>query len=229
MKIKINNVEIYYEVHGEGQPMLLVHGNGESHKIFDQAVKVLSKKYKCYIVDSRGHGQSTNVKEFHYQDMADDMTTFMEILDLREVIFYGFSDGGIIGLLTAMQSDRLAHLIVSGANIHPYGVSEKLYKSMRFVNRFKRDPKVTLMLTEPMISKSMLEKIKVPTLVLAGEHDVILEEHTKKMASMIPNSRCQILKGEGHGSYIVHKKRIATLILTYLKFMQEKDDQDYDR
>ncbi len=223
MKININNVELYYEVHGDGQPMILVHGNGEDHTIFDKAVEVLSKRYTCYIVDSRGHGKSSKIREFHYQDMADDMVAFMDALDLRDVIFYGFSDGGIIGLLVAMNTDRLSHLIVSGANIHPFGVSERLYKSMRFFNRFMRDPKVTLMLAEPMISKSMLANIKVPTLVLAGEHDVILEDHTRHFAALIPNAKCRILKGEGHGSYIVHKKRIATLILTYLKYMEDHD------
>lgn len=222
MYITVNNIKLYYEVSGQGSPMLLVHGNGENHTIFDKAVEVLEKYHTCYVVDSRGHGKSQKVKEFHYQDMADDMVAFMDALDLRDVIFYGFSDGGIIGLLTAIGTDRLSHLIVSGANIHPHGVSEKLYRSMSFVNFFKRDPKVTLMLTEPMISKTMLEAIKVPVLVLAGEHDVILEEHTKTFAKMIPEARCQILKGEGHGSYIVHKKKIARLILTYLTFMKER-------
>ena len=63
MYITVNNMNLYYEVVGSGTPLVMIHGNGESHDIFDKAVEVLSKHYTCYLPDSRGHGKSQQVTE----------------------------------------------------------------------------------------------------------------------------------------------------------------------
>ena len=73
MYIDINNVKLYYDVVGTGSPLILIHGNGESHEIFDEAVKLLSEHFTCYLLDSRGHGQSQKVSEYHYADMAEEL------------------------------------------------------------------------------------------------------------------------------------------------------------
>ena len=52
----INGIDLYYETHGSGRPLLMVHGNGEDHTIFDTAVDELKEHFTCYVVDSRGHG-----------------------------------------------------------------------------------------------------------------------------------------------------------------------------
>ena len=103
MYIDINNVKLYYDVVGIGSPLILIHGNGESHEIFDEAVKLLSEHFTCYLLDSRGHGQSQKVSEYHYADMAEDVYQFIQALSLHNITFYGFSDGGIIGLLLASR------------------------------------------------------------------------------------------------------------------------------
>ena len=68
MFINVNNIRLYYEKHGEGDPLILLHGNEENHFIFDEAVEKLKKYYTVYTLDSRGHGQSEKVKEYHYQE-----------------------------------------------------------------------------------------------------------------------------------------------------------------
>ena len=70
-----------------------------------------------------------------------------------------------------------------------------------------------MMLEEPNISKEMLNRIEIPTVVLAGERDVIKEKHTRLIANSIKNSKLQILKGEDHGSYIIHSEKVAEIIL----------------
>ena len=117
MVANVNGVELFYEVSGAGRPLVMVHGNGEDHTIFDEAAEYLQQRYTCYRIDSRGHGQSSPVSELHYADMAGDVIAFLEQLDLQNVIFYGFSDGGIVGLLAAAESKRITTLIVSGANL----------------------------------------------------------------------------------------------------------------
>ena len=213
MWINVNGIKMYYEVHGSGRPLIMVHGNSEDHNIFYDSRVLLSKHFTVYTVDSRGHGHSTRVEELHYDDMADDMIAFMDQLDLRDVIFYGFSDGGIIGLLAAMKSDRISMLITSGANLTPAGVMAPFRIIAKAAYAVTKDPKMKLMLDEPDISTDELAQIKVPTVVMAGEKDLVLERETAKIAMSIPGAKLRIIPGEGHGSYIVHKSRIADIIM----------------
>ena len=159
MTIRVNGVELYYETLGEGRPLLMAHGNGEEHSIFNEAAQVLKDRFTCYLIDSRGHGQSSPVKEYHYDDMAQDMIELMEQLDLQNVAFYGFSDGGIIGLLAASRCSRITDLIVSGANTDPNTVRTWLWLIIRINYLLKKDPLMALMLREPHIPDEELKKI----------------------------------------------------------------------
>ena len=212
MIAKVNGVELYYEKTGQGRPLLLVHGNSEDHSIFNEAAAVLKKDFCCYAVDSRGHGRSSRVRTLHYEDVAADMTALIEALDLRDVIFYGFSDGGIVGLLAASRCDRITTLIVSGANLNPKGVKRWLRTAIWGMNILRPDDRLALMLREPSISDDRLRAIRARTLVLAGSGDLILPQETRHIASAVPGARLRILQGEDHGSYIVHSTKIAGLI-----------------
>ena len=66
MTAHVNGIDLYYEMTGSGRPLVMVHGNGEDHTIFDEAVGLLKDRFACCCVDSRGHGQSTQVSELHY-------------------------------------------------------------------------------------------------------------------------------------------------------------------
>ncbi|MCQ2965694.1 MAG: alpha/beta hydrolase [Alphaproteobacteria bacterium] len=218
MKIQLNNIELFYEVSGQGSPLILVHGNGENHKIFNKAVALLSQKHTCYVLDSRNHGQSTKTKTISYTDMADDVITFIEKLGLTNVNYYGFSDGGIIGLLCAIKkTDIFSKMIISGANLSPSGVKENVVKIIKIFSWiFRKNINLKMMLKEPNIPVSDLSKITFPTLVLAGENDVIKQEHTQLIANNIKGAKLMILPKEGHGSYIVHKTKIADLISQFI-------------
>ena len=152
------------------------------------------------------------MRTLHYEDMAADMTALIEALDLRDVIFYGFSDGGIVGLLAASRCDRITTLIVSGANLNPKGVKRWLRTAIWGMNILRPDDRLALMLREPSISDDRLRAIRARTLVLAGSGDLILPQETRHIASAVPGARLRILQGEDHGSYIVHSTKIAGLI-----------------
>ena len=216
MIVSVNGIDLYYEKTGEGRPLVLVHGNGEDHTIFNEAVAYLKDHYACYCVDSRGHGQSTPVDTYHYTDMAEDMVAFLEELDLRDVAMYGFSDGGIIGLIAAARTPRITSLIVSGANTEPEGVDAEWRGVFRLDWESFHNPLARLMLLEPHISDDDLRRITVPTLVLAGEHDLIIEEHTRHIAATIPHAELRILEHEDHGSYIEHSEKIGKILHAFL-------------
>lgn len=217
MTITVNGVTLYYEVIGSGKPLLLVHGNGEDHTIFNEAVQVLKEHFTCYLVDSRSHGKSSKVKRLHYRDMAADYIAFIQALNLKDVTFFGFSDGGILGLLMGATSNLLDTIIVSGANTRPDTVDPKAQRVMKLLYFFTRGDKFRLMLKEPDITAEELGKIQAKTFVLAGSKDLVLRSDTDYIAASIPGAVERILDGETHGSHIVHSTKIANIILELTK------------
>lgn len=217
MLINANNITINYEIYGQGSPIILLHGNGESLEIFDKLIEKLQATHTIYAIDSRCHGKSENTDTISYNLMADDIIAFIKKLNIKKPVLYGFSDGGIIGLLIAIQEPNLlSRLIISGANITP----DALTKSTRFFTKliyfFTNSKLVKMMLHEPNISLEELQKISIPVHVLAGEKDVIKLSHTKLIVDNIKNSTLEIVSGESHGSYIVHSNKIYEIIKKYL-------------
>ena len=213
MKISVNGVELNYEVMGSGEPLIMVHGNSEDHTIFTEAAGVLKDYYTCYLVDTRSHGKSSKVKRLHYTDMAQDYMEFIKALELKNVTFFGFSDGGILGLLVGIAGNLIDTLIVSGANTYPGAVADKMAKIMKIIYFVTRSDKFRLMLNEPDIRAEDLQKISCKTFVLAGSEDAVKRENTDFIAANIPNSTEMILEGETHTSHIVHSTKIAEIIL----------------
>ncbi|MCM1286003.1 MAG: alpha/beta hydrolase [Acetobacter sp.] len=209
--------KIYYEKTGTGKPLILVHGNKETHKIFDKLIDELKDSFTIYALDSRGHGQSDRVNEYHYADMADDVLRLIEEEGIEKPSFFGFSDGGIIGILCAVKSpDKFDKIIIAGANITVNGLKTVSLLGMKLNYLITRDKLTKMMLKEPNISISSLKKITCPVLVLAGEWDIIKKEHTKLIAKSISNSQLIIFKHKGHGDYIVHNAFTAETIKTFI-------------
>ena len=216
MFCNVNGIELYYEVTGSGDPILLVHGNSESHEIFDHTVPLLKETHTVYTVDSRCHGNSTKTAEISYDLMADDLIALIRKLAIEKPIFYGFSDGGILGLLIAMKEPLLlSKLIISGANLFPYGLNFRTRVSTKLV-AMTGNKLFQMMCDEPQIHPRELRKICVPTVVLAGEKDVVLPNHTALIAEHIKDSILEILPGETHESYIVHSDKLFSVLSRYL-------------
>lgn len=218
MYLKVNGVNLYYDQTGQGEPLVLLHGNGEDHRIFDELVRELSHRFTVYRLDSRGHGKSERVKTIFYDRMAEDTAAFIRELGLERPALYGFSDGGITGLLLAIRyPELLSKLAVSGANLCPEGLKGRCLTLFRISGFFTRSPLTRMMLTEPHIPLNELERVAVPVLVLAGARDIVREAHTREIAAHIPNSRLEILAHETHSSYVVHTPRLAEWLVPFLK------------
>ena len=217
MVVNVNGVELYYEKTGHGRPIILLHGNGESHAIFDVLIKQLSPNYTVYAIDSRDHGKSGKVKSLDYRDMMEDIAAFIRELEIECPILYGFSDGGIIGILLAIKYPwSISKLIISGANTRPDGLKEITALLMKITYFFTRSRKYKLMLTQPNITGAELNTITTPTLVLAGSKDIVKDGHTKSIAENIPGSVLRIVEGENHASYVVHSEKLYGTIAPFL-------------
>ena len=218
MNQKVNGITLYYEKEGQGKSIILLHGNGESHKIYQNLIPALRDQYTVYAIDSRGHGKSTKVKELDYRMMAEDIVGFIKALNIEKPILYGFSDGGIIGLMIAFSYPQLlSKLLISGANVNPEGINTKDKKMFQLIYSLTKSSKYKLMLSQPNISDEELGKISIATLVLAGSHDLIKEEHTRHIAQCIPKSVLQIVEGENHMSYVQNNAKLYKIIKPFLE------------
>ena len=217
--VEVNGVNLHYVAAGEGRPVLLVHGNGESHAIFHVLIRQLvNAGYRVYAPDSRGHGANMPLSEYHYQDMAEDMYQFIQAMGMERPAYYRFSDGGIIGLLLGINHpDAVGIMAVSGTNLSPEGIIASFITENTAANTIKPDPLVTLMLTEPSIDPEDLKTITVPVLVTAGEYDLILPSETDKIAASLPDAVKKIVEGEDHSSYIENSNIIGELFIEFLK------------
>lgn len=203
-------MDIYYEVIGEGFPIVFLHGNNEDHHIFDEAVAVLSKDYQCILIDSRYHGQSVQEGELSYQQMCLDVQNVISELQISAYDVIGFSDGAIVSLMLGMSDQRLQHIVSLGANTKPnqlkwiyrFSLYLELLCLIPFCLYDKKARKTfrlsLLMLKQPQIEYENLKKIHVPTLVMAGEYDMIKQDDTLKIGEAIPYSVVKIIKQGNH-------------------------------
>ena len=214
MYFQTSGANLYYEQSGSGEPLILLHGNGETHKIFDKAIPLLQRSFTVYAIDTRGHGQSSPVSEFHYDEMAEDIYEFITGMGLEKPTVYGFSDGGILALLLAIKHPGLMRrIIVSGVNCNPQGIQTRGFFIMKLFYLFSRSPKFKLMLTEPDITDEMLSSIRIPVFMTAGSKDMVKLAHVQHIGNAIPGCITNIFFKESHGSYIVHSTKIAEHIL----------------
>ena len=208
---------LHYQQWGSGRPLILLHGNGEDLTIFNEAAQVLSERFCVYALDLPGHGRSHRPQVLHYRHIAQAIRSFIRSLGLDKPYLYGFSDGGIIGLMLAIDSPHLlSKLVISGANLEPEGLRLFTRMSTAVRCRLTGSEKAQMMLSEPYISTQSLGSITVPTFVTAGQFDCIKPAHTQLIAASIPGSRLDIFPGQLHGSYVVHSPKIAQYLLSVL-------------
>lgn len=224
MYIKVNGVTLFYKRIGCGPAIILVHGNAQDHRIFHETAQMLKKDYTIYLLDSRSHGKSMVVKSIGYEEMATDVAEFARTLKLQDPYFCGFSDGGIIGLLLGIRYPGLfKKLVLCGANSYPHGIKNWWLKIFAITENVTGDHRRQIIQKEPNITGKELRNISVPTLILAGEKDMVREKHTRYIASKIRNSELRILPGETHGSYIVHSRKLYYIMI---KFLSDSSHQD---
>ncbi len=220
MKIKLfNQVELYYQVKGQGMPLILLHGNGDSHKDLETLGTALAETYKVYLVDSRGHGKSSHHnKEFKYEDLAEDIDLFIRELHLENVNIMGHSDGAIIATLLAIyKNPYLRKIILLGVTLKPEQMKAEWACWIHSEYEKHKHPLFRLMLEEPQIEFEDLEQIDIPALVVAAEDDVMAAENYIEIAKRIPKGKLYIVENEDHMSYVNHTDKFAAKAQEFLK------------
>src|SRR5215471_3970652 len=223
-KFQHDGVELYYEVHGSGEPLLLIHGNGGSNRDLRAQIEYFQKNYQVIAMDSRDQGRSSDsAGKITYEKMTDDQAALLEHLKVGAVNVVGWSDGGIEALLLAIRHPgKVKKLVSMAANLTPQGLHPDavgLIKDMLKDPKIPaRDRKVTeMMLTEPQIKLTELEKITAPALILASDHDMISDQQTLDIFHHIPNAQLQIFANATHMIPFDDPDRFNSTVATFLQ------------
>lgn len=228
--VKIRGFNMYYEVYGKGEPLLIIHGNGGSMAHFAGQVPFFAKKYQVILADSRSQGQSVDDSDsLSFEMMADDLNALLDHLKLDSCYVIGWSDGGINALLLAMRHPKKVKKLAStGANLWPdtTAIFPWLHNMVKHAHdsiaRLPKTPQqnnqrklLRILAYEPHIKTADLKKIQCPALIIAGDHDVIKTGHTVLIAESIPKSYLWILPNSGHSTPIIYRDDFNRVIMDF--------------
>ena len=223
------DISLYYEKRGAGEPLVLLHGNGEDGSYFLHQMEAFSREFLVYALDTRGHGRSPRGSApFTISQFAEDLLAFLDEQGLKRVNLLGFSDGGNIALTFALRHpERVRRLVLNGANLTPRGVKAwvqlPIVLGYQIASRLKSPKARTnaemlgLMVHEPQIPPSELAGLMMPVLVIAGTRDMIREDHTRLMAREIPGARLALIPG----NHFIARRNPAAFNRAVWSFFQE--------
>jgi len=225
------DIQLNYLIAGQGFPLVLLHGNGEDHTYFKHQMGPFSERYQVIAPDTRGHGRSPRGSApFTLEQFAEDLKAFLDSREIRRCHLLGFSDGANIALLFALKyPEYVEKLVLNGADLYPSGVKLPIqipivlgWGLLQVVRRFdkKARPKwelLDLMTTQPHIKPESLSALTMPTLVIAGDRDMIRDRHTRLIARSIPGSELVILPGD----HFIASRRWQAFNPAVLKFLEE--------
>ena len=222
--IKANDIDIYYETYGKGEPLLLLHGNRQSIVHYTFQIPEFSKYFQVIAMDSRGHGKTTDTDTIiTYELMARDVAALIDSLNLESVNIVGWSDGANVGLeLAKAHPEKIKKMVMFAGNykIDEHSViDDKLYETLKnnLINEDSTEWKLTnLLLNYPQLTEVDLQEITVPILVMAGEFDLIKDGHTREMQGYLPNSKLLIAKGANHMMPWEDSETFNDIVLEYL-------------
>jgi pimeloyl-ACP methyl ester carboxylesterase len=215
----VNGIRMYYETYGDpaNQPLLLIHGNGGYIYAERCQIEHFKDRYYVIIADSRFHGKTENgPEELTYDLMAKDYNSLLDFLKIDSVNIIGQSDGGIIGLLMAMNyPKKVKKLVTTAPNLRADKTAlpewyikfnkkdlketdDKINRGNTSDDLFRLRSQINLMVKYPNISNKELAKIKAPVLVMAGDGDIIKLEHILDIYQNIPKAQLLIMPGATH-------------------------------
>jgi pimeloyl-ACP methyl ester carboxylesterase len=224
--VKIKELQMYYEIHGQGQPLVLLHGGGSTiGTTFGRVISDFAKTRKIIAVELQAHGHTKDIdRPLSFEQDADDVYVLLRQLNIERADLIGFSNGGSTAMQVAIRHpEQVRKLIVCSSFFKRDGIYPQVWK---FINEGTLDS-MPMELKEAFLAinndkdalKAMHDKdrqrmidykdwpeeqirsINAETLILIGDADVIKPEHAVEMYRQIPKARLAIIPG-GHGDYL---------------------------
>ena len=241
--VTVRGTQTYYEVAGEGEPLLLLHGGGVTVESWAQQSPALAEHYRVYLPERSGHGRTADREgEASYAGMADETASFMAALGIGAAGVVGWSDGGAVALHLALRHPELVRrLVVIGAHANNDGGSEEglalvdggeeslaalrqmfggLYAALSpdGPEHFEVVLRKWLRMWQegPGIELAELQRIAVPSLVMQGDHDGVLVEHSAAMMRSLPLGQLAVVPGTSHALPLEKPALVNQLLLDFL-------------
>jgi pimeloyl-ACP methyl ester carboxylesterase len=239
---EVNGLHMYYEIHGQGRPILLLHGGIGGISFWSKTLPALAKEHRVIAPEQMGHGRTADLpsRPFSYPQMAEDTAALLAQLGVESVDVVGMSDGGIVGYLLAINHPSLVRrLLTSGSNVDGEGLPppktgevkpEQIPKMFQddyemlspdgpqhygaFINRV-----VAMWRKYPYVERSKLAGIRCSTLIILGDHDFFPVEVGQHIAHAIPGAQLMVVPGAGHGTF---KERPELMNLAVLQFLDSE-------
>lgn len=223
---EVNGLKMYYEVYGQGKPLILIHGGGSTiQSNFEKVIPLFSKNRKVVAVELQAHGRTNDRSAgLSFEQDADDIAILLKNLNIDKADFLGFSNGGTTTLQIVIRHTEIVDKIVLGSMLAKRsGVPAWFWDFMKQAKlenmpeqlkvaykqvapdpndlQVMHDRDAKRMVNFKDIPDEQIESIKVPTLIIIGDKDVITPEHAIELHRQIVNSELAIIPG-GHGEYI---------------------------
>jgi pimeloyl-ACP methyl ester carboxylesterase len=222
----VNGLRMYYEVHGDGAPMVLIHGGGSTiESSFGRILPELSKNHKVIAVELQAHGHTLDIdRPLRFEQDADDVAALLDQLHIEKTDVMGFSNGGTTALQMAIRHPKLVNkLVLCSATYKRSGMPPGFFEgfdhatlammpkplqaaylkanpdSSGLRRMFDRD--VARMKAFKDIPDDEIRAIQAPALILNGDQDVVLPEHAMELFRTLPRAKLAILPGK-HGEYL---------------------------
>lgn len=222
----VNGMKMYYEIHGQGKPLVLIHGGGSTIQTnFEKIIPILAKHRQVIALELQAHGRTNDRNaDLTFEQDADDVATLLKNLKIDKADFFGFSNGGTTTLQIAIRHPELVDKIILGsalakrngvpdwfwgfmANAKLENMPELLkvgYKKVAADTnglQVMHDRDAKRMINFKDIPDEQIKSIKAPALIIIGDKDIITPEHAIELHRQIANSELAIIPG-GHGQYI---------------------------
>ena len=238
--VKLNGIRMYYETHGQGPVLVLLHGGAGDGRQFEKQVPAFEKHFRLIVPDMCAQGRTNDrPAPLTYHAMAEDVIALMDQLGIKRFDIMGWSDGGNTGLdLAIHHPDRLRRLVTFGANFSPNGMNptDMAWDDTATVAAFgdgmregwtKESPEpahyelamtkiIRLWRTLPRFTQAQLHSIQARVLVCAGDHDVIRPAHTKALAHAIPGAQLWIVPNASHSAMQEKPDLVNARVLEFL-------------
>jgi pimeloyl-ACP methyl ester carboxylesterase len=235
----INGLNMYYEIHRSGTPLLYLHGGGlciEAHK---NEINFLSQSYKVIAADRQGQGRTADIdRDISYEEMAIGQLELLKHLMIDSCIVYGNSDGGPVALYMAIKSpETVTKLIVEGTNYHYSGIEDNWTELLESVTpeMYQNDffnalspngseywPTMlsklkNMWLNSPVLTLMEINNIACPVLIIVGDRDMIKIEHTVSLYKAILNASLFIVPSTSHGAMEENPDIVRPVVLNFIK------------
>lgn len=222
----VNGLKMYYEIHGAGTPLVLIHGGGSTiQTTFGQVLHNFAKTHKVIAVEMQAHGRTADIdRPLSFAQDADDIAALLTYLNIGKADVFGFSNGASTTLQFAIRHPERTNKIVVASTFYNRNGAPSWFWEMMSKPTFEGMPQpfkdaflsvnpdtnalhrmyerdVARMQSFPEITDEQLKAITAPALIIIGDKDVTTPEHAAEMHRLISDSRLAIIPG-GHGDYI---------------------------